>query len=1127
MLMTNTKFKNLLAAAAFSLLVGSPALADDTELLLYTPDVNNAPQPNVMFILDSSGSMDSLEETEQPYDPAVEFAGDCDTGSVYWTTTDSVPDCLVDDKAAIGKDDFNCASALGPLNAFGTYTDLMAQYRKDDATGLEFWQQIEYDNDRDPVECANDSGVQGEGDKGMNGEKDPGVWYASALTDDDEWTNVAALEVSWGSAPRNVTYTVYDGNYLNWQQDPPTVELSRNEIMRKVIINLLNSLDNMNVGLMRFNGNDGGIIIDAIKDLETNRAALVATVDAIPASGNTPLSETMHEAAQYWHGLDGHYAKLNTNPETDTLALQTGSTSLYRDPILDSCAKNFNVLITDGQPTADKETHTLTPTLPGFAALMGRTTCDDEGYDAEGDGMCLDDVTEWLSKADLDPVREDTQNVVTHTIGFNIDLPILEETAKVSGGEYFLADNISTLTAALVEIVASINRRSLSFTAPAVSVNTFNRTQNFNKLYLTMFGATSNVHWPGNLKRYGIRAGQIIDSNGAAAVNPATGFFYEKAIGDWNDGNADGNEVQLGGAAIKLPDPANRVLLTNNGPDEELTVGDNLITPANVNAFTDADFGLTGGAGQPTREELIRWARGEDVKDEDEDPDTTVRYAMGDPLHSQPAAIVYGGTPTNPDTVVYVGTNDGYLHAVDGDTGEELWSYIPFELLSNLAKLYEDPKSQYKNYGIDGNIVPVVKDENNNGIIDGDDYVYIVFGLRRGGTTYYALDVTNKNAPKLKWFKSYDNFGQTWSTPIVTRIDVNGIQNDDNAVLVIGAGYDTVHDSGALPPVPDAAGAGLYFIDLEDGDDLWDAARDGADLNLDTLTRAIPSTIRVLDINGDGFADRMYAADMGGQVLRFDIFNGEGDGNLVTGGVIAQLGNEGNDSPTAASNRRFYTTPDVSLVTDPLETRRFLAISLGSGYRAHPLDTSVDDYFYSLRDPDPFRQLSQDEYNDYDIITHDELVNVAGDVRVELEPADRGWKFRLPDNQAVLSDSTTFNDEVFFVGFTPEVDTSGEECAASVGTNFLYRISVINGDPVVNNLDELLAEEADAARSEKLGQGGIAPAPQILFPGADDPATCEGDACTPPPIGCVGVECFDPGFENLPVRTLWTQDGIQ
>ena len=66
---------------------------------------------------------------------------------------------------------------------------------------------------------------------------------------------------------------------------------------------------------------------------------------------------------------------------------------------------------------------------------------------------------------------------------------------------------------------------------------------------------------------------------------------------------------------------------------------------------------------------------------------------------------------------------------------------------------------------------------------------------------------------------------------------------------------------------------------------------------------------------------------------------------------------------------------------------------------------------------------------------------------------------------------------------------------------------------------------SDDERRTTLQQGGIAPSPSILFPSPDP--DCVGDECKIPPLGCVGVECFDPGFENNPVRTLWTQDGIE
>jgi type IV pilus assembly protein PilY1 len=268
----------------------------------------------------------------------------------------------------------------------------------------------------------------------------------------------------------------------------------------------------------------------------------------------------------------------------------------------------------------------------------------------------------------------------------------------------------------------------------------------------------------------------------------------------------------------------------------------------------------------------------------------------------------------------------------------------------------------------------------------------------------------------------------------------------------------------------------------------------------------------------------MYASDLGGQLWRFDISSGQPVDALVTGGVIARLGAEGLDSPTDADTRRFYSTPDVAIFNDPFQGRRFISVSIGSGYRAHPLDNTAADRFFSIRDPDVFNRLTQDQYDNYDIVTDTDLVEVSGQFNVVIDSQDRGWKFTLPGNQKVVTDSVTFDDSVFFVAFSPEENTA-QPCQPGNGRNFLYRVSVVNGDPIVA-LEAPVPQDPDAERVTDLAQGGIAPAPTFLFPGSTNP-TCEGPDCAEPPIGCVGAECFDPGFVNHPVRTLWTQDGIE
>lgn len=1137
--MKSRTLKSLAISASILLTtaVGTPAIADDTELLIVDPSATISTPPNILFILDTSGSMGDPVDTTEPYDSTLDYSAlrpgaTCDTNKIYWTTLDVDPVCEdatgTANPQAVDKSSFMCEDARLRMTGIGAYTGIMVQHRAD-ATGATRWQHLESGDASSIVECQNDSGVHGSGTAGEV--------YAMAGSGQPQFTSTQASELAWGSGDASQTYTAYDGNYLNWKENPVIVSLPKMDIMKAVTRNLLNAVEDVNVGLMRFNDNEGGRMLHAISDLNADRAAILAQIQGLTDGGRTPLAESMFESALYWRGMNADYGDFtqtsvtdpvsgvttvtNSPADIDTNAFLAGVPGQYQQTSLPVCTRNFNVLITDGEPVGDDGAQTRAPNLPGFASL-GRTTCD-----GTGDGRCLDDVTEYLSTVSISGDPNNLQTVTTHTIGFAIDLDILKTAASRSGGDYYLADDVESLTTALMRIVENILDKGLSFSAPSVAVNTFNRTQNLNDLYISTFLPKPNVHWPGNLKKYKLEGGVIKDASNPAidAVDPTTGFFAGNARSYWTTGMADGNDVTMGGAAKRLPDPSLRRLFTNYGVSDNLSTHSTNAVDTGNGSLTLADFGLSGAPGEPTLADVINWARGEDVQDVDNNASTTVRYVMGDPLHSQPAAIVYGGTQANPETVVFTATNDGYLHAIDGATGNELWSFIPKMLLSDLPELMLDGNSTYKHYGIDGDVVPVVADLNDNGVIDGSDFVHIIFGMRRGGNHYFSIDVTNKNSPELLWQKTYAEFGQSWSRPVVARVDLDVTPfNAQKAVVILGEGYDTVHDTAAWPAADDNAGAGIVMLDLISGDPVWRAGRANADLTLSTMTRAFPSEVRAIDFSGDGFIDRMYAIDVGGQIFRFDVTGNQTPANAVAGGVIARFGGEGVASAGDTDARRFYAAPDISIFTDPVLNRRFLAIGVGSGYRAHPLDVRADDKYFSLRDADVFAKLDQNAYDNYNIAYESDLTEISGQVNTVIGNNSRGWKFTVPTNQMILSSSATFDNSVFFIAYAPDINAAST-CQVAPGNNFLYRVNVANGDPVANNLDTMDPNDSNQARITALEQGGIAPTPAFLFPGADP--NCTGSACNPPPLGCVGVECFDPGFDNNPVRTLWTQDGIE
>ena len=180
---------------------------------------------------------------------------------------------------------------------------------------------------------------------------------------------------------------------------------------------------------MRFNGENGGTVIQAPVDLDTNRTEILARVDSLDTDSYTTLAETIFESALLWQGLPAHYGELFNKYVTDPRALASSSPEKYLRPEIRSCAKNFNVLLSDGEPSRDAEVPELLGQLPGYATVMGSLGCT-----GTGDGACLPDVAEYLSRVDIDPTLEGHQSVITHTIGFTQNIPILEDPSLALAG---------------------------------------------------------------------------------------------------------------------------------------------------------------------------------------------------------------------------------------------------------------------------------------------------------------------------------------------------------------------------------------------------------------------------------------------------------------------------------------------------------------------------------------------------------------------------------------------------------------------------------------------------------------------------------------------------------------------
>jgi type IV pilus assembly protein PilY1 len=971
---------------------------------------------------------------------------------------------------------------------------------------------------------------------------------------------------------------------------PVTGGPDRIDIVREAALTLARNLRNVNLGLMRYDqGADGGFVLQPVADLEvpTHRQAIIDTLTGLRDTtvngvrvidGNTPLSETYYEAFLYFTGGKVDYG---TN-SISTSRLQDDQ-STYISPISHQCQKNYIVYLTDGLPTSDVGANEATR-IPRVVAGANCPAGDDD----ENDGACMDELAAYMSPLDQDLIGtvEGDQSIQTYMIGFGPDVQpngnfSLDEVAEAGGTESaFVATDSATLSTALGAIFDNLTSDRATFVTPSISVDSFNRAQASSDLYFSLFKASGRFHWDGNLKKYAIRNGQIVDKDGDAAVT--NGFFDTNATSFWS-AVADGDEVEQGGAVALLREPnttvAGRKIYTSlvsanlSDPTNWLTIDENDNDGPN-GPFTDALVGTgtdTGGCSAACREAVL-WARGYDVNTAA--ANDFVRK-LGDPLHGQPGVVTYGfydpvktPVPDPPDTYVFMPTNDGMLHAFDGRDGRELWAFMPTEMLGRLGALRRNAASAARSldefddeavpaFGLDGDVRVLRLDKNLNGKIEvtnsarTSDRVWLFFGMRSGGNRYYGVDVTQPDSPVLLWSIGPDELpgvGLTWSPPVVTRVSVTGDNaNDDDEkfVLIFGGGYDYGQETQTYSA--DDTGNRVFMVDASSGKRLWFA---GGGFDPDTppdvppdlplvaagnsMDNAIPSRVTVLDQNGDTFADRMYVGDMGGRIWRFDIINNSDAGDLVRGGIFAELGNAGSGSPSDADNRRFYNAPDISLVQKRGEAP-FYNVAIGSGYRGHPLDGTTTERFYSLRDSKPFAVFSQD---DYDARTNGVILDTDTDlVEVSTNPAgstvttaSKGWKYTLNrngDGEKVLAEATTVDGVVLFPTYEPVAPGIQDPCAPG-SINRVYALTAFAGKPAINFQDEQQNNDDNDIGNEdvftELGQQGIAGAVNValLRPNGDDDGNGDGDGEAPRTICLAGVEvlsrCIDVGGT---VRTYW------
>lgn len=616
-------------------------------------------------------------------------------------------------------------------------------------------------------------------------------------------------------------------------------------------------------------------------------------------------------------------------------------------------------------------------------------------------------------------------------------------------GYAFLAEDAAALSKAIKTIAKYIQEKSYSFTAPTIPLV---RILDKDVGYISSFIPEETPFWRGNLKAY------RLNSNGTFPVdaegNPLNANLIWDAVVELNKRSTDSRRIYT---------------YLNNAMTE--------FTYANV---TNSDLGV---ALDSDRAKIINHIRGIDAYDIDGDGNVTEErdWKLGDIFHSN-AVIVgspnryyvdegFSGSGQFYDTykertkVILVGANDGMLHAFNATTGAEEWAFIPPSVLKNLMKMgtehtyYVDSSPKVSDVWFYSHPTDTTKSSSEWKTI-------LICGLRKGGKQYFALDITDTLNPVFLWEfpRSNDSatlakVGQSWSEPAIGRVKIeyNG-ELYERWVAFIGGGFDP----NETKSIKASIGRAFFVVDLKTGEIIWEYSSDptvnyGVDDPRRYMNYSFPAPPATVDLNADGYVDRVYIGDLGGQMWVFNV-----SFNPITKKSNSQWSAKRLTEPPASVAEKHPVYYQAAIALDEY---RKPWVYYGTGDRENPTDTTNPaEFFYAVRD---------DDDGAYPRRENQELQEISSVNTFVPNPSKKGWYLILERSsqlvEKVLAKPVVFNNIVYFTTYAYRGKATG--CSVE-GDARLYQLYYKTGGGALD-VDELadLQGPPSAQRYVKIGYG--------------------------------------------------------
>jgi type IV pilus assembly protein PilY1 len=852
------------------------------------------------------------------------------------------------------------------------------------------------------------------GCKSLGLEKPCYAYYAASINDvSDSNARQALRDVGyWTGSIGGSTVSLYHGNYLNYTVCTTCgTSESKISVAKTALTNVISHTSGVRFGAMKYAAG-GQFMIEPIRDMTSaNQNTLINSLNAMPldSSGN-PLGPQLQHAGDYY---EGHL---------------TGEPS----PIQYACQPNFVIQITDGKSTG------------------------------------TDNIQEaqTLYTTDHSDIYAGTQNVITHVIAFALPqadkdagaIQDLKAEAAAGGGSFFQAENAAQLELALAAAISQILAATYSFATPVVPTT---GTASIVRAYLASFQSNpSRPFWRGYLKAYNR------DADGLIPVD-ASGFPLASALA-WDAGQA-----------LSTTSASSRTIKTHVGGSVQDFATTTSALTTTVMGVDNAPYPLGATSASEARDKLINFMRGTpDTNDEDADSDKTEQrpWKLGDIFHSTPVLVVppflvssdssYNTFKTNNASrtaVLLAGANDGMLHAFRESDGAELWGFVPPDQLDDLKEVAALTGTH--DFLVDGS--PIAAD-----VKIGSTPAWktvVLFGLRRGGRYYYALDITDTTNPLYKWSMTDSKMGETWSEPAIGKIKLS--DNTDKYVAFVGGGYDTAANNNS--------GKVFYVIDVDTGAKLWEYYNPGSvSDDRQYMNFSLAASPTAVDLNNDGYVDRVYIGDVAGQLWKFDVSTPA----VISGGVIT------NWTPSQKGKRLFVASPSQANPPPPGEyypsqaiygppalaydSAKNLWVYFGTGDRNHPNNTSSN-RLYGIKDTTEVNGaavMTQGSYFQESSLT--DTTSGSGTVT-------QGFYIILGSNEKVLAAVDVFASAVFFTTYTP---STAVQCGGGSGTAKLYAVNLTTGAAAIDlTTGGVLPVGAAAIASARTIGSGIPSRPVVVI----------------------------------------------